>query len=95
MSFVNHKKVDVHLGSPALKERGLKPFGRDIQKFIITIGRIVQCDIYLIIAHARIDRKSFDSILIEILHLIFNEGDKRRDNQTYSLSCQSRHLKTD
>ena len=51
MSFVNHKKIDVHLGSPSLKERGLKPFGRDIQKFIITIGRIVQCDIYLIVAH--------------------------------------------
>ena len=38
----------------------------------------------LVIAHTRIDSSGTDVSLAEVLHLVFHEGDKRRDNEAQS-----------
>ena len=53
---------------------------------------VIKCYFLLVITHACVDGSGTDVSLAEVLHLVFHEGDKRRDNEAQSTHSHGRDL---
>ena len=93
MAFVYRNHGDFHRTQLGAEYFRIQPFRRNIKEFVIAEDAVFECGKYFLPPHARIDGKSFDFPLPQILHLIFHQGDKRGDDDTNALLGESGHLK--
>ena len=95
MSLINNNEAYVQNVNIRPEQLRSKPFRRQIEKFVVPVGRVVQSQIHLVAAHSGMDRKGSHSPVVQILDLILHEGDERSDDQSDTIPHQTRNLETD
>ena len=76
MGFVHHYKVRRILSGKTDKELVLQPFRGKIQQFVNAPAHIIQHFVIGMLAHAAVDTDRRDSLLPQVFHLVFHQGDE-------------------
>ncbi|MNL31179.1 hypothetical protein D3C87_1529540 [compost metagenome] len=95
MRLVDCEQADLHLlrtGDHNVRPQAL---GRDVEKLRITVNAIIQRNIYLRLAHPRMDRCGWNVPAFELLHLVLHQRDEWRHYNANTFGSHHGHLETD
>ena len=96
MGFVHYNIGDLEDGKVGLEKLGLEAFRGEVEEAVVSVGGVVQGKVHLPAAHAGMDGDGPDTPCLEVLHLVFHEGDQGRDHQCQAfLLHENRHLEAD
>ena len=77
------------------KQERPQPLGTQVEELVSPVGGIVQGQVNFLPAHSGMHRNGFDTPLLEVLDLVFHQGDQRRDHEGEPVGHQARNLETD
>ena len=66
-----------------------------VQELIVSVCGVVEGQVHFPSAHARMDGHGPDAPRLQVLHLVFHEGDERCNYQGDAVLHEGRHLETD
>ncbi len=95
MGFIDGDETDLHMAQLRLEEFGGKALGRDIEQFHIAENAVFEGDDDFLVRQTGIDGCSLDASAEEVVHLVFHQGDKGRDDDADAFLRQGRHLEGD
>ena len=75
-----------------LEQRRAQALRRDVQELEIPVGSVVERSVHLPPVHAGVDGQGADAPGGEVLHLVFHQGDQRRDHERKPFLHQGGHL---
>ena len=94
MRLVNRYQVDMHDLEPFAEIIVLQSLWRKIQKLIVTVCCIVNCHLYFVLCHSRINGNRLDSTFLQICHLILHKCNQRSNDKAHPAICHAEHLKS-
>ena len=94
MRLVDHQVIDLHPPEAFPKEGCAEAFGRYVEEFIVAVDGVVERDVDLPVSHAGIDGQGRDAAFLQVLDLVFHQGDQGRDHNADALAHQRRNLET-
>ena len=92
--LVYGNEVDLHLFDAGAGQVAHQAFGRKVQELDFAVYTIVQQAVDVAVGHARVDSEGWDAFFLQVLHLVFHQGNQGRNDDADAGLAQGRHLKT-
>ena len=56
-------------------------FGREVEELVVAEDAVVELRVDLGRGHAHVDSRGLDATSAQVVHLVFHQGDERRDDE--------------
>ena len=95
MGLVDGDEAHLHALHFVLENLRAEAFWRHVEQFVGAEDAVVEVFQNFVARLSRIDGRRLYAPFLQIGHLVFHQGDERRNHDGHPLKCQGRHLERD
>ena len=92
VTLVDGQQADAHGTELRAEAFGGEAFGREVEELVVAEDAVVELGVDLGRGHAHVDGCGLDAASAQVVHLVFHQGDERRDDEAEPVHGQRGNL---